>query len=437
MTALDRILDLLPPPYSAASDSMLGRLLEVAAIEIDVLQEDIDRLRATHWIAQAWRFEDVRKIAALLRIEPLPWETLDTFRARLLPLVTAFIEGALGPVEIRRFVHAYLASAAVALDATLVQGLPPDFDAAFRDPPVRPAFRPLVLAEYPQRIRTSASLAARSGLVPVLLRWSEVNRGLDEAVARFTITGLAGRRTVTPMLINLTTGDALFFADRVPAGAELAITQARPDAGRLARATLDGFDVTAKLRSFAGFVPGRPYTPADFDPEPLLPRLPRGPTEWLYLSVGQYDVRGLDQFHFAMAEADLFEGRFDDSRFDHALFPAGPHAHVAMEWTESEPASFEVVVPRTIVAEPEGSASGGHAYELVEQALRAAIGSLHAAGVRAETRFAGFAESQPQAIRHILPWIVLDRESGPAGTGDALDFGIHFEETGLGHARFE
>src|SRR5262249_60988980 len=105
--------------------------------------------------------------------------------------------------------------------------------------------------------------------------------------------------------------------------------------------------------------------------------------------------------------------------------------------TEPEPPSFEVQVPQAIVAEPAGSAPGAVPHELVGDALALAIGELHAAGVRAGLRFMPFAETQPQIIRHTLPWLVLDREQGSPGIEAALDLGREIAEGGAVPARVQ
>ena len=419
MTTLDRILDLLPPPYSVAPDSVLAGLLGVFALEFDVVQEDLDRLRRTHWIEQTYRLEDARRLGAIGGVESLPWETLESYRARVLPLIEAELAGALGPREILNFTVEYLWRAEDALESKLLAGGAP------------------MLREFPLRQRRSSALATSGGLVPVLHRWTETNRGLDDSVASFRITGLGGRRTAVPLIANLTTGEILLFPDRLLAGAELEILPDEGGDGRAARATLDGADVTAKLKTLSGFTLGTPFSAAQYDAAPRLPRLPRGPSEWMFLSVGLFDVRGLDHFFFALADAELREGRFDETRFDHALFPSGPLARLDMSWSEHEPASFEVDVPRTIVQEPRGAAPGARPHLLVADALARTIGALHAAGVRATVRYTPFIETQKQQVRHTLPWIWVDPEHGSAGMGDTLELGFHFEETGLGQGRFE
>src|SRR5262249_59749001 len=126
------------------------------------------------------------------------------------------------------------------------------------------------------------------------------------------------------------------------------------------------------------------------------------------LSVGLYDAHGLDRVFYALADGALHEVLLDQTTFDHSLFPSGPLAQVAVAWTETEPASFEVQVPRAIVSEPAGSATGAAPHVLAADALERAIGDLHAAGVHAAVRFMPFTETQPQIVRHTLPWLVLD-----------------------------
>lgn len=438
MTTLARLLDLLPPIYTAAPDGTLAALLETFALEFDAIAEDLDRLRRTHWINQAYRFEDAVKLGALLGIPPLEWETLDSYRARLLPLAAARMDGALATQDICQFVHDYLRRASDVLESVLVPGLPATVEDAFSLLPDRPLWRPLALVENPTRGKESDTLLARRGLVPVLFRWSETNHGLDVTAVTIRITGLAGRRTAVPVLVNLTTGDMILYGERILPGAELEIALAPGGSNpRQARAMLDGSDVTHRLHSLGGFVLGTPFTPQQYDPAPLLPRLARGQNDWIFLSIGLYDAHGLDRVFYALADAALKEVLLDQTSFDHSLYPSGPLAQLALSWTETEPASFEVRIPRAIVSEPSGSAPGAAPHELAADALERSLDDLHAAGVRATLRFLPFVETQPQIVRHTLPWLVLDREQGSAGFEAALVQGGRFDESGLDKARFE
>jgi hypothetical protein len=435
-TSRERMLDLLPPPYAAAPESVVAQLLDAVALELEAAGEDVGRMRRAHWVGFVERLGDLDKLAALVGVERLPWEGLEVFRARLLALVAAHLAGALGPGDVRRFAVDYLRRAEEALDAVLVPGMAgrAGLGAAFAPDSHHPGFRPLALVENPPRRRRSNALLAIGGRVPYLYRFTEENRGLQETVATLTITGFGGGRSAVPVLANLTTGDLLGYRDVLRVGQRLEIGQVGDGTGRAAAATLDGEDASAKLFTMEGFELGTPFKPADLGPSPLLPRMARGPNDWVFLSAGLYGVRGLDHVFFAIADAQLREGVFDQTFFDHSLFPSGPVAGLAMEWTELEPASFELHVPRYLVIE--SSERGGH-HDEIAAALRAAVGQLHAAGVRAELRLDPFLETQRQRARVRLPWVLLPPETGPAGSVGDLSVGARFGEATLATARFE
>lgn len=451
MKHLAALQSYLPDPYSLAPDAVLTQLLDTVSLELECVDEDLDRLRQTHWIRTAYRLADAEKLAALVGIKRLAWEDLRTFRARLLPLVKARLAGALGPNEIKKFVYDYLRETENALsdsDNRLAYQLVPGLqrvtvEQAFSTVPERPLFRALQLLENPPRQKTSGVLAARGGDIPYLYRWTESNKGLDETQATFTITGIFGGKTSVPILVNLTTGDLLGYAKELPFGQRLEITAAVDSEHgttiSLATASLNGADVTARLFSLRGFQLGVPFTQADLDEQPRLPRMARGSNEWIFLSVGLYDIKGLNHFFFSIADQNLYEAVFDETTFNHALFPSGTVARLDMHWIETEPASFEVRVPRYLVAEPNTATTteNGHMYDEIGDGLRASIAELRAAGVRSQVNFVPFTETQAQRVRVTLPWLVIDRQAGSAGRRDRLSLGGHFGETALGDSRFE
>jgi hypothetical protein len=438
MNHQQRLLDLLPGPYAVADDAVLTTLLDVVALELETFQEDLDRMRQSHWIRTVYRLADAEKLAALMGIARLPWEALPMFRERVLALVTARLQGALGPLEIKRFVFEYIRKSEAVLGCTLVPGLRKlDVGSAFRTAEGPPGPGLLELRENPPRPRASPALLARAGRVPYLHRWAETNRGLDETVATVRVSGRPGGHTSVPVLVNETTGDLIGYADRIPFGRTLAL-QPGDGAGRPVRATLDGADVTEHVFSMEGFTLGVPFTPAQLHPVPQLPRLARGDNAWIFLCLGLYDIRGLNHVFFAMAGRGLYEGVFDRTVFDQALFPSGPVATLELDWIETTPASFEVRVPRSIVMEPSdvAVATTPRPWEQVAAGLVDSIRQLHAAGVRAEVQFQPFVERQPQQVRVSLPWKVLEREAAPSGR-DELTLGGRFGESTLGGARYE
>jgi len=441
MNFLAGIQALLPPPFAVANDAVLSEMLAVFALEMEAIQEDIDRMRQTHWVNFAFQLVDLEKIAALVGVARLPWETPSDFRIRLLTTVAARLAGAIGPDEIMQFFLDFLQRSEALVGAVFVPGLAKakGLDDAFKPRDNDPLFRPLQLIENPPRLRRSNTLLVKGGRVSYLERWQETNGGMEETVPSLFITGFPDKRTATPVLVNLTTQELIGFKGTVALGRTLAITPA-PAEGDSQRctATIDGRDATADLFSVHGFTPGVPFAPADFDAHPRLPRMVRGANQWQYLSVGLYDVRGLDHFFFAIADNDLDEGVFDRTFFDLALFPSGPVAGLAMEWTELEPASFEVHVPRYVVMEPEIAEPDQRTpHEHVAEALQLTISKLHAGGVQAQVLFDPFVEKQTQSVRTNLPWLRLDREIGSAGRSDSLSLGGRFSESPLGDARFE
>ncbi len=429
------MLDLLPPPYTVAPDSVVAGLLNVVALEMDALQEDLDLYQRSHWIGTVFRLREAEKIGALLGIRRLDWEDLPAYRERLLALIVSLRQGAIGPSEIRGFVFDYLSNIQRVLDSTYVPGLEfcPDAGAAYAPLAGHPRFRPLAVVENPHRMRTSGTLQANNGRVAYLFRWKERNLGLDDTVAEFQVSG-AITRTPVPILLNVTTGQLIGYKGRLRFGETLEIRQQKPGVSNLAAATLDGRDVTAALFSVQGFHMGDSLSAGKADPKPSLPSLARGTNEWIFLAIGIYDIPGLDRFFFAMPDDQLREGAFDETRFDHSLFPSGTAAQLRMTWMETEPASFEVRVPRYIVVAPDDA---GSRHEQVADALRGSIGRLHAAGVRAVVTFEPFIEEQRQETRFRVGIITLDPEDGPAGEGDRFVLGGRFGDSALGGSRFE
>jgi hypothetical protein len=435
------MLESLPPPYTWNRTSVLADLLDILSLELEIGQEDIHRMRLTHWVEQAYTLGDLARLAALVGIAPLPWESLATFRARLIPLVRTRLRGSLAPGDIRQFVFEYLQAAQEALARTaerlpahLVPGLErmAGPDAAFAAGGERPLVQPLALVENPTRRRRSVGLADTGGRVRYLARWHDRNQGFADASPRFMILGAPGGRTAVPIVVNRTSGRWIGYRGVVDVGRKLVIR--RQPGGDGAEGTLDGADVSDHLMSGRGFPADRPFAESDLDSTPTVPLHLRGPNDWGYLSGGLFGVRGMDRSFFAVAGDDLEEAVFDASTFDHAIFPGDPVATIQMEWTEREPASFEVRLPHGVVVEPApaGSTSG-----LVFGALEATIAQLRAAGVKTALVLEPFTEVQGHRSQVRLPWISLPIESGPTGDEAGFMLGGRFGEVPFGGTRFE
>jgi hypothetical protein len=415
MSALDRILDLLTPPYSVGKDSVLAGVLNVVALELDAAGEDVDRIRLSHWVETAYRGVDLEKIGALFSIPRFPGEVLSLYRERLLARIVAGRDGAVGPDEIIGFASTYLAKAGKVLDARLSSGTPQ-------------------LVENPHVRRVSVELAMRNGRVSHLFRWRDINRGLDDALPSISIGGVAGRLTASPVLVNLTTGEVIGYIGQLKLGQRLQISPSGDGTAR-AVATLDDNDVTGSLFSASNYIMGRVIRPGDLTTPPRVTRLVRGANDWAFFLLGRYGVRGLDSFGFGMPDDDMQEGVFDESGFDSSLFPAGTKAQLTLRWEETEPASFIVDVPRRITIESvDAEASANVA---VESGLRDSIASLHAAGVKALVNFSSFTEHQRQRDRGRLLGVKLDPERASAGRNDTVGKSGHFGQPTFGGTRFE
>jgi hypothetical protein len=438
MTAYSRISARLPPPLTDAPESLIGQVLGAISLQIDAFNEDLDRMRQTHWVNFAYRVEDLDKLAALLGIERFEWEHLRLFRARLLALVAARLRGAVGPEEIKRFVLDYLRGVQGAVDGlTLAPGLTESADAdAYGPIAARPLYRPFRFVETPPRRVRSKALAARRGRVPYLFRWSDTNAGLDLARPRIVIAGYPDGATASPVLVNLTTGAAIGYRGTVRFGERLVIEAGGSDGQ--ARARIDDRDVTHGLYSLGAVQLGTPWTPDDLDTTPALPEIARGANDWVFLLVGHFGEPSLSRAFFALASDALREGVWNRTRFGEAVFAGGTRAGLSLTWDESTPASFEIGVPQHLVAEPEtiNALSGDAPHVLVARALGLMIERLRAAGVRARVRHDRFTERM--AVRdsfrtsfHTLP----PERTGAARTRIAQ--GGRFDDTALGRSRFE
>ena len=439
MSALDRILDVLPPTYAVEPASVVHQFLNAVALDLDAAAEDLDRMRRTHWFDLVYRLVDLERLVALVGVSRRSWETLPVLRARVRALVDSRLDGSVGPRAISTFVYESLRGVEDALGATLVPGLAGrDRTAAFQEDPSHPQWTPLRLVENPPRLARSSALAARGGRVPYLYRWTDTNHGTEPAPATVTVVGRAGGRTAVPVLANLTTGQALGYAGVLGVGQRLTVAPGQspgPD-GRSARALLDdGRDVTARVFSLSGFELGRPFALTDADSAgPLLPVQARGPNHWVYVSGALYGVDGLDATYLQVADDLLREAVFDASNFDQAVFPSGVAATLALEWTEHEPAAFQVVVPRGVVALPAGT--GDLATE-VGDALAADLAELHAAGVRGALVLRPFTERQAVRTRVALPWVRLPRQRASAGERVRVGMGGRFGDSRFSTSRFE
>lgn len=439
MTALDSLVDLLPPPWTQHPQSVVTALLNVAALELEAGLEDVDRLRRSHGFDTAYRFGDLAKLVALLGVAPLPWEDdLDLLRSRARALIDARLGGSVGKREIARFVVDYLARAGAAVDVEVVRGLPTprSWADAYPSGTFTPGHdgiddaddHPLSFVEWPRRLRASTQL----GTVSYLHRWTERNGGVFAAAPTLEITGLPGGLTAVPIVANLTAGSLIGWRGVVGAGRRLVIRQ---DGDRLVAELNDEVsgvrEVTDRLFS-ATRTAGQGI--GELDPQPRLFALRQGDNDLRYLNAGLFDVAGIGHVGFALAPDDLREGVFDETTFDHSLFPAGPVAALAMTWTERVPATFRVGMRRDVVVHRTGA--DPQIVDDITDALRRGLDELRAAGVVAELAPHGLHDEQRQHARVSLSWVRVPPERAPSGSDRRFAVSARFGESPLGESRY-
>jgi len=201
---------------------------------------------------------------------------------------------------------------------------------------------------------------------------------------------------VTPVLVNLTTGSLLGFAGLIPFGQTLAIARANPEtkiADRALKATLDGNDVTHLLFSIEGFELGVPFSKQQQAPKPLLPGLQRGVNEWIFCRWELSTFAVWTTSSSLSRQRNYARARLTKQALTPSLFPSGAIAKLEMSWTETEPASFEVRVPRYLIIEPAGTAASESIHAEVAQGLQSSVEGLRAAGVKALVRFCSIRRS--------------------------------------------
>lgn len=419
MTSLDRIQELLPLPYSVAGDALLTAVLNSCALQVEALEEDVDRMRRSHWIEQAWRDSDLDRLAALAGIRRFPSEPPPLFRRRVVALVRARLRGAVGPLDVRQFVFEYLDSLEKELECTLVhRGV---------------TFEKVRLVENPERVRRSKQLRDRGGRVSQLFRWREHNGGLDPARMILRISGVAGG-TANPVVANLTTRELIGYRGHLRRGETVRIENGT--------ASLDGRDVGDRLFSIPGFTLGAANQTLDFANHPT-PSMARGDNDLFFATLGIWNERAFDRVAFHPDDPEMREAAFDQTLFDHAIYPEGPMAQLELQWIEREPASFEVRLPRTIVIEPlslrrefRAAKLAGSPFDEIANDLADTLPQLRAAGVLAALQLDGFSETQSTFDRFRPGWVVIEPESGPAGANDRVGTGARFDDTAVGFSNF-
>lgn len=406
-----------------------GGVLEVPAVQIETIDEIAREIQRMHWFDRTYELEHAGMLAALLDFEPETWQDLDTFRPWVHTLRDAMLkEGGVTVDAIRTFISDYAEAfeAATGVEAIGQVGEWTTEPAA----PQAPANGAPAFIEYP-RVRRFARFPATGALEP-LSRFTVVNRGFHETTLSFFIAGTSLGREAVPLIANLTTGEALLFADEIPEGKRLWIEST----SNALTARLEDEDVTSKLRSIAKLEPGRSVTLAEMVTPAKPLRLPRGANDLWFFPLALYDVRGLNRFLFSMPDLAMTEGRFGTSTFDHALFYQSPWMVLYASWIEESPATFEVHLPAAVLRSERPLDEALARRTLLGNALSEGVRMLHAAGVAASVTMNGFGETQRQQDRLRLVMPVPLREHGTVGADRITERGGAYELTAFDDSTF-
>jgi hypothetical protein len=425
MARIDDMAARLPQLYR--DGELVRGMLGVPAVQLEILDEEMREVRIAHWFATARTLDEVAKLAAILDFVPEPWQDLELFRSWVETTRDAILrDGSVTPAALQRFLEDYLTRFEAATGTTMVARI----DAWEPSPSNNRA----AFVETPQRRRTARPPPADGafGGIEPLAQFSIDQKGLDETVASFLLTGLPSGPEAVPVIVNLTTAQALVFLGSLPVGQLLAI---RAAADGTVTARLEGIDVTDRLRSVEGVIPGTPWT-AELAPARAI-KLSRGQNDLWFLPVAHYDLPGLDRFLLALPDLNLKQGRFDSTDFDKALFAQDAAMGLRMTWLETAPATFDVTLPAGAMLSRTGNLNRAQTdRETVQAALDEGVGRLKAAGVASSVRLVPFSEIQLQTDRltGVLP--IRVREVGPTGADRLPDAGGVFEVTPFDSSTF-
>jgi hypothetical protein len=422
MAHLDAIAGRLPQIYREGP--VLRGLLGAPALQVEILDEILLEVQRAHWFDTTLELAEAARLAAVLDLAPEPWHDLALYRVWVNSLRDAMLAyGAVTPHAIEAFVTEYVSGFERARRVRIVGPI-----SDFADQPSMS--RPALVENPPARVWARPGA---DGLEP-LGRFPWVNAGLDAADAALLVVGLPQGPECAPLLVNLTTGQALIYLGAIGPGQRLVI---RPDGKAGVRAFLESEDVTARLRSFTNVAPGTPWSPSHVDATPRPLTLAPGPNDMWFLPVAHYDVPGLDRFLLALPDVDLSDGRFDLATLDHAIFYEPPAAQLWATWRENQPARFEVQLPAGALLGEAGKLDTTlKARGELADSLDEAVDKLRAAGVRSSVKLRPYAETQGARDRltAMLPMTV--RERGPSGADARPDKGGVFLVTNFDDSTF-
>lgn len=423
MSHATAIRDRLPPLYR--DGALIGQICALSGAAFDMIDEDARFVQQAHWFDRAFLLEDATKLAAVLDLGPESWQALLEFRGWVHALRNAMLQrGAVTVSALQRFLQEYAEAYRTATQSMVVGSL------SLWEKERRNGRASFV--ENPPRIRSER--APTVGGTEPLAHWQVENRGLDPARLAVLMTGLPAGPECVPVVVNLTTHEAIVYRGTLGCGARLAIT-ATADGG--IRALLEGRDVSKDVCSVSPLVPGTPWEGSAVHMPARAITLARGVNDLWFLPLAHFDLEGLDRALLSLADLALAQGVFDTGRFDAALYHQDAAVRIDLQWTEHAPATIDIDLPGGAMLSPEGEL----AESLVERdrfatAINVAVDRLRAAGVTAAVTVAPLTETVGQLDRLTLVLPLQQREVAPVGRDRLPDVGGVYEVTSYDDSTF-
>jgi hypothetical protein len=426
MNRLQSMLERLPPIYRIESGALLGDVLGLVSLAMEIFDQDMDRVQRSHWIEDAFDRDDLAKIGALVGVAPEDWEEDELFRARLRAMVAARLQGALTPSVLEEVLTRILMAAQSSLGVRYLRILPDGASGPQAFTSARGEWDQVAsLTEFPSVRRRSPELAAQAGLMRPTDHATLTNRGLTAVPLEGVLRGVAGGRTAAPLLVNLTNGTCVGYADVIRCGQELTLTV--DGNGRL-RGIVDDVDVSARLYTSSQFVAGKPFAPMRPDPDPRPIQLERGDNDLWFISLALFDVPGLDAAMLGVAAADLRQGRWagrasgpvaavPGTSFDSSLFLQPPAGVLDLWWDEPQPATFRFDLPAGAVRRVAGERSDPERDRVrLFALLQETVDLLRAAAVDGQVRPRPLGDAQPMHDRCRVLTPDTREPASPGGT---------------------
>ncbi len=428
MAHVDSIRDRLPELYKEGQN--LSRLLDVMALPLEEMDQQMRDIQRSHFFNQCVTLEDASKLGAILDIPVEDWQSFRDYRLWVHSLRDARLKaGAVTREGVRLFVHQYLEGFQRLKEVKLS---PPATEFSTTESDTIPS-----LIENPPVYRYMRP-PGPNGLAP-LDRFKITNNGLDSTPINLVLTAFGSDAPeYAPMLMNVTTGNAIVFLGEIPTGKRLWIwSEKKEDDSLSLHAELEGHTVTDKLKYIEGLVPGdaNTATQASGDPKPLM--LERGTNEFWFMPLAHYDVPGLDRALLALADLNLKQGVWDETLFDQSLFSQNAAVALQMLWVETAPATFRVELPAQSMLSQTGNLEEGISdRDQLESSLEEALRRLSAAGVESRVHMRSHKEVQGarERLARVLPMTI--KEKGSIGSDDLPDSGGAFGITDFDNSIF-